>query len=67
MYRARCAVSPCNHARPFFIYFNHGDIGTGFVSGTLGFDRQSPTFGTRNTGNNLGETDAAGNNESMEE
>src|SRR5947208_7093190 len=40
MYR----IFSCNHAGPFLIYLSHDVIKTGFVSGTLGFDRQWSTF-----------------------
>src|SRR6266481_5517537 len=34
-------VSPCNHARPFFIYLGHGEIGAGSLSTTEALQRQS--------------------------
>jgi len=46
MYR----IFSCNHAGPFLIYLSHDAIKTGFVSGTLGFDRQWSTFEKRNAG-----------------
>src|SRR5258707_13829644 len=55
MYRISCHVFPCNHALPFFIYLDHGDIGAGLLSSTVSLRHQSSKPAWNGKTGNFGE------------